>query len=167
MIRRCCNPADPAWDHYGGNGVIVCGQWLLPDGVGFKNFAADLGRRPVDEQATARSDRTVYQSLGRYRDEGNYEPGNCEWMTRERQAHHQGPRANSSSKYKGVTWNKNAGAWAAQIYIGKQHHLGFFKIEEDAAAAYDKAASEAWGTDCWLNFPDSAILCTTPGAYCK
>lgn len=46
-----------------------------------------------------------------------------------------------SSVYKGVTWHKAANAWCAQIASnGIKRHLGCFKDELDAAAAYDTAA---------------------------
>jgi len=54
------------------------------------------------------------------------------------------PRQNSqnrhyekSSKYPGVFWNKSSKKWQTHIRIGKTtKHLGYFKIEEEAATAY-------------------------------
>jgi DNA polymerase III alpha subunit len=57
-----------------------------------------------------------------------------------------------TSKYKGVykhTVNKN---WIARItYEGKIVHLGVFKIETDAALAYNKAAVEHFGEFAFIN----------------
>lgn len=48
-----------------------------------------------------------------------------------------------SSRFTGVTWNKNMNKWRACIFIeGKKLHLGYFYIEEDAANAYQKALSK-------------------------
>lgn len=48
-----------------------------------------------------------------------------------------------TSKYRGVSWNKCEGKWQAQIKHNKKGcHLGFFKNENDAAIAYNKAAKE-------------------------
>ena len=155
MVRRCYIPGARGWDDYGGADppVTVCERWLVPDGVGFKNFLADLGERPIDGPASARTGRTVWQSLGRYRDQGHYAPDSSEWMTAERRARTRGPRSGTSSRFKGVRWNN--GRWQATIIIdGECYHLGCFTGEEDAAAAYDAAAREAWGEDCWLNFPE-------------
>lgn len=45
-----------------------------------------------------------------------------------------------SSRYVGVAWYKAKQKWRAQIQLdGKQKFLGFFSIEEDAAAAYQQA----------------------------
>lgn len=60
-----------------------------------------------------------------------------------------------SSQYKGVTWDKDAGKWRAQINIGGHHKgLGRFVSEYDAARAYDVVAKQIFGPFCCLNFPD-------------
>jgi hypothetical protein len=49
----------------------------------------------------------------------------------------------TSSKYKGVNWNKNNNKWKSQIRInGKKKYLGYFKCELAAAAAYQKKLAE-------------------------
>lgn len=63
------------------------------------------------------------------------------------------PRQNTTG-FKGVTWHKAAGKFAAQIEVlGRRQHLGLFVTAEEAAQAYDQAALEAWGAYAWLNFP--------------
>lgn len=60
----------------------------------------------------------------------------------------------TSSKYKGVSWQKNAGKWAAYVMVArKRRHLGLFEDEMDAALAYDEAAREQWGEYGRFNFP--------------
>ena len=73
MLNRCSNPNYMHWKHYGGRGITVCDRWNLAKGGSFKNFLADMGERPKGT------------TLGRYGDEGNYEPNNCKWMTRAEQ----------------------------------------------------------------------------------
>ena len=48
----------------------------------------------------------------------------------------------TSSQYTGVSWNKGANKWQAQIRIDKQKHLGLFEFEIDASNAYQKALTE-------------------------
>lgn len=56
--------------------------------------------------------------------------------------------------YKGVSFNKRSGMWVVNIGLdGKQKHIGYFTTPELAALAYDRAALEAWGGSCYLNFP--------------
>lgn len=57
-----------------------------------------------------------------------------------------------TSRYKGVSWRSRRRKWAAQIMVdGRNREIGCFAIEEDAAAAYDAAAREAWGPYAYQN----------------
>jgi hypothetical protein len=60
----------------------------------------------------------------------------------------------TSSKFKGVSWDKKAQKWKARIKCdGMSTHLGYFDSEEDAARAYDNAAKDRHGEFENLNFP--------------
>lgn len=54
------------WKNYGGRGIRVCQRWRL-----FKNFLADMGRRPTPKHTLERVDN-----------DNDYWPGNCVWATR-------------------------------------------------------------------------------------
>lgn len=61
-------------------------------------------------------------------------------------------KANTSSRYKGVTWREHAHAWKAYIKIDrKQIHLGYFKDEREAGKAYNEAAKQLFGEFACLN----------------
>jgi len=64
MLQRCTNPNAHYYCLYGGAGVRVCAAWRA-----FKGFYLAMGKRP---QGT---------TLGRFKDIGDYRPGNCKWMT--------------------------------------------------------------------------------------
>jgi len=64
MVRRCENPKDPAFHNYGGRGIKVCERWH-----DFMLFITDMGARPAGFQ------------IDRENNDGNYEPGNCRWVT--------------------------------------------------------------------------------------
>ncbi len=60
--------------------------------------------------------------------------------------------ANSTSKYKGVHWNKKSGLWEAAIRKdNKQVSLGMYKTELAAASAYNDSARRIWGEYAVLN----------------
>ena len=62
----------------------------------------------------------------------------------------------TSSRFKGVSWDKSRAKWIATIRISYQKkNLGRFPSEEQAARAYDKAALEAFGEFAKLNFKDN------------
>lgn len=59
---------------------------------------------------------------------------------------------NNTSGYKGVYWDKHKQRWQAQIkFQGQRMRLGRFKIKEDAAVAYNEAASRLFGSFALLN----------------
>ena len=63
-----------------------------------------------------------------------------------------GSCANTSSKFKGVSWFKRDNKWRSQIQVdGKGVHLGYFESEVDAAKAYNKAAKIYFNSACKLN----------------
>jgi hypothetical protein len=65
---------------------------------------------------------------------------NLRICTRQQNAYNQ-MTSKGSSIYKGVTWNKNAEKWQAQIrYANTNYYLGCFTDEVKAACAYNDAA---------------------------
>ena len=61
-------------------------------------------------------------------------------------------KKSSSSKFKGVYFHKGDKQWISRIHInGKTKYLGHFKIEKEAAMAYNKAAIELFGEYAHLN----------------
>lgn len=65
------------------------------------------------------------------------------------------PDSGSSSVYKGVTWDKRCGKWAAYIgQDGKKINLGLFTKECEAALAHDEAAKKYHNDFARLNFPE-------------
>ncbi|PDT79954.1 NUMOD3 domain-containing DNA-binding protein [Sinorhizobium sp. BJ1] len=57
--------------------------------------------------------------------------------------------------YKGVSQRSCGKKWRTEINVdGAITYLGTYTNPEDAARAYDKAAYEAWGFNCYLNFPE-------------
>lgn len=70
MKRRCCDKNNQDWRHYGGRGIKVCDRWL----ESFANFLADMGEKPKG------------LTLDRKDNNGNYEPGNCRWISRKEQS---------------------------------------------------------------------------------
>lgn len=65
---------------------------------------------------------------------------------------------NASSKYKGVSLNKQfkKPKWRAYIRYESLIYLGDFDSEKDAAIAYDKAAKRIFGEYAHLNFKEGA-----------
>ncbi len=63
-------------------------------------------------------------------------------------------RSNTSSRFKGVSWDRSKRRWYAYINDGsKMKYLGRYRTEEAAAKVYDEAAVELFGEYARLNLP--------------
>lgn len=63
-------------------------------------------------------------------------------------------RRDNSSGFKGVSWSKALGRWAAYIRAdGRRKFLGAYAAKEEAAMAYDRAARQLHAEFAALNFP--------------
>jgi len=85
MKDRCSNPKCDCYRNYGSRGIKVCKRW----NDSYADFLADMGRCPEGF------------SIDRRDNNGDYEPGNCRWVTRKEQ--NRNTRRNRLFTYKGKT----------------------------------------------------------------
>jgi hypothetical protein len=83
IIQRCTNPNRDHYENYGGRGITVCDRWR----ESFANFFEDVGECPKGCE------------LDRIDRDGNYEPGNCQWVTHK-------VNSNNHSNNRFITYNK-------------------------------------------------------------
>ena len=116
MKQRCANPKNASYPNYGGRGIRVCARWMHS----FDNFLVDIGSRPPGH------------SLDRIDNDGDYEPGNCKWSTKQEQNRNRRPR--SRTGHNGVYYRASRGKYVAVVTInGKSHHLGTYATADEAA----------------------------------
>lgn len=78
MKQRCFNPNATEYSAYGGRGITVCEEWKNS----FKCFYEYVSKLPhYGEEG---------RSIDRINNNGNYEPGNVRWATKEQQYENRG-----------------------------------------------------------------------------
>lgn len=134
MIRRCHAERDPDYADYGGRGVSVAEEWR--GSGGFSRFIAHLGRRPTDRH-----------QVDRINNDGNYEPGNCRWVTQAANMRHTrrtrwveafGERASISD------WSDRSGM---PVYVIRERLKCGWPPERAVTEAVDSSHSHAATTD--------------------
>ena len=104
MISRCSNKNNINYKNYGGRGITVCQRWVSS----FFNFYIDMGCRPSEKLTLERIDN-----------DGNYEPNNCKWATREEQSYNK--RDSISIEYKGKLYNSKQISEMSNVRLSPQN----------------------------------------------
>ena len=82
----------------------------------------------------------------------NNQKSNLRIVTHHQNIMNKSKRKNGSSIFRGVGWCKAANKWQARISLNKkEHYIGIFKNEKDAAKAYNERAIELFGEYANLN----------------
>lgn len=71
ILQRCFNQKSDSYKWYGGRGITVCDEWK----DSFESFMSWAGENGYDNNLT----------IDRIDHDGNYEPGNCRWVTQAEQ----------------------------------------------------------------------------------
>lgn len=106
---RCFNSKVKEYPRYGGRGITLCSEWL-----DFSNFHTWAIINEYNENL----------SIDRKDNNGNYEPGNCFWVTRLEQNNNR--RSNIYHTINGVT--KTQSQWAKEYCISQQTLFGRLKL---------------------------------------
>ena len=99
MYCRCYYPSTHGYERYGGRGIKICDEWIN-NPQSFYDWAINNGYKKG-------------LTIDRIDVNGNYEPSNCRWVTKEVQDNNR--RTNRKITYKGET--KNLSQWCKEYNI--------------------------------------------------
>ncbi len=119
-------------------------RWIYCDG---KRLTVWMHRQIIGVEEKFRTDHINGDGLDNQR--SNLRPATATENSR-----NQRKRVGTSSRYKGVSWNREKRKWHCRIGVTKQIvQLGYFEKEEAAALAYDQSAVRHFGEFALTNFP--------------
>ena len=124
---RTANKNNKQYSDYGGRNIIMWEDW-------FNNFTTfrewSLNNRYTED------DKSL--SIDRIDNDGNYEPSNCRWTTKNIQARNTRMQINNTSGFRGVSWNKRNSKFMSYLSVNyKRKHLGYFLTAVEGAIAYN------------------------------
>ncbi|HFR3796773.1 TPA: hypothetical protein ACHVHO_000712 [Streptococcus suis] len=125
--KRCYQKSYQHYDRYGGRGIVMCQEWKDD----FMAFFKDVGKAPSGE----------YQ-LDRIDNNGNYEPNNCRWVTRQENCRNRNFKVGKSG-YPGVSQRKN-GKFQSFFNVDRNQRIcvGTFETANEAHLARVLAIKE-------------------------
>jgi len=100
MRNRCFNPNDIAYKDYGGRGISVCDDWS--DFVNFLEWSINNNYK-------------LGLSIDRINNNGNYEPSNCRWATKQEQANNRRNNRLDTVKVSAFGETKAVRSWLQDI----------------------------------------------------
>lgn len=125
MKQRCYNSKNTHFKYYGEKGITICKEWKN-DFVAFFMWAVENGYND-------------YKTIDRENNNGNYEPINCRWVTKNTQSQNTAKFCNNTSGFRGVSLHVSSGLWHAAIQgNNKRISLGYFNSPYEAGLKYDQ-----------------------------
>lgn len=127
MRQRCNNPKNRDYKYYGGRGITICSDW--DSYIDFKDWALSHGY-------------SVKLTIDRIDENGNYNPDNCRWATREEQ--NRNKRSVVKLSYNGEIltiqeWALKTGIPAKTIY--NRIHKANWSVEESLTTPVKKVTA--------------------------
>ena len=125
LKSRCTDINKINYKDYGGRGIKICDEWKN-DFLIFRTWALENGYKEG-------------LSIDRIDNDGNYEPINCRWVTKEIQTRNTRLiHKRNKSGYRGVSTNKQLNKWNCFIRVNnKSIYLGVYKCRLEEAYTYD------------------------------
>jgi len=125
MKQRCYNPNWPKYKDYGGRGIKVCRKWRNNPKI-FYDWAMSHGWEKGLQ-------------IDRKNNDQGYRPGNCRFVTHKVNLNNKRMQKNNTTGHIGVTFNKNANKYQAQLTINeKSKYIGIFSTAKEAAEAVNE-----------------------------
>ena len=123
---RTLNINTKVFNDYGGRGITICEEWKN-DFMSFYNWAMENGY-----------EENKGLSIDRIDNDGNYEPNNCRWVSRNIQNRNKRIPKNNTSGYRGVCFIEDNNNFRVTITVDRKRiNLGIFQTPVEGAIAYN------------------------------